>query len=121
MKRNNLTRFLLVALCLLAIRLNAQPANARLFTLIDLNRKGLEKVKQLHEANKENDAVAALLDYYRTRTGIVHPEVNLKSISISKGEQQMADEALEHKFFAHQGYQPSFFYGKDIELALLAG
>ena len=27
----------------------------------------------------------------------------------------MADEALQHTFFAHKGYQPSFNYGEDID------
>ncbi|HET7733899.1 MAG TPA: heparinase II/III family protein, partial [Paludibacter sp.] len=72
---------------MISINLNAQKIDNKVFALVDLNRKGLENVKQLHEANKDNDAVSALLDYYRTRTGIVHPEVNLKSISISKSEQ----------------------------------
>jgi heparan-sulfate lyase len=104
--------FIITGLCVLQI--NAQPLNPEVFTLLDLNRKGLERVKQLHEAGQDKDAAAALLEYYRKRTGIVHPEVNPASVTITKEEQKMADEALEHRFFAHQGYQPSFFYGKDI-------
>lgn len=92
----------------------AGGVNTNVFTLLDLNRKGLEKVKKLQSKGQDEAAAKALLEYYRSRQGIVHPEVNLEKVTISKTEQKWADEALEHKFFAHKGYQPSYFYGKDI-------
>lgn len=92
----------------------ANEINGNVFNLLDLNRKGLEKVKKLHEKGKDQEAAQALLDYYHNRQGVKHPEVNLEKVTINKTEQQWADESLEHKFFAHKGYQPSYFYGEDI-------
>lgn len=106
--------FLLAALTFSTLPGFADATNGNVFTLLDLNRKGLEKVKKLHEKGKDHEAAAALLNYYRNRQGVNHPEVNLEKVNINKTEQKWADEALEHKFFAHKGYQPSYFYGKDI-------
>lgn len=92
----------------------AGKVNPEVFTRLDLNRPGLEKVKKFHAKGQDEAAAKALLQYYRNRQGVKHPEVNLEKVTISKTEQKWADEALEHKFFAHKGYQPSYFYGKDI-------
>ena len=54
------------------------------------------------------------MDYYRNRKGIKTSELDLKNIKITKDEQKWADDALEHTFFSHKGYQPSYNYGKDI-------
>ena len=35
-------------------------------------------------------------------------------MTISKEEQQWADDGLKHTFFVHKGYQPSYNYGEDI-------
>lgn len=88
--------------------------NTKAFTQLDLNRPGLEKVKKLHAKGQYEAAAKELLKYYKTRQGVKHPEVNLEKITINETEQKWADEALEHRFFAHKGYQPSYFYGKDI-------
>ena len=56
----------------------------------------------------------ALLDYYKQRTNVKHPEVDLNKVKISKEEQKWADDGLKHIFFVHKGYQPSYFYGDDI-------
>lgn len=109
-----ITSFLLVAFLFVHVFAKADGINDNVFNLLDLNRKGLEKVKKLHEKGKDEAAVKALLDYYKNRQGIRHPEVNLEKVTINKTEQKWADEALEHKFFAHKGYQPSYFYGEDI-------
>ena len=62
-----------------------------------------------------NGAAEALLTYYRQRTGIVNPMLCLQRLTVSKRERQWADDALEHTFYVHDGYQPSFNYGKDID------
>lgn len=92
----------------------AQELKSEVFSLINLNYPGLEKVKALHAQGKEKEAATALLDYYRARTNVQSPDVDLKDIKISKQEQQWADDAMEHTFFVHKGYQPSYNYGKDI-------
>lgn len=99
-----------------AFALSAQELKPEVFDLLNLDYKGLEQVKALHAHGDDAAAAAALLDYYRGRKGICTPEIrDPKKVKISKEDQKMADEALEHKFFSHKGYQPSFFYGEDID------
>ena len=92
----------------------AQELKSEAFSLLNLDYPGLEKVKALHEQGKEKEAATALLDYYRARSNVKNPDLDLKKITISKQEQQWADDAMEHTFFVHKGYQPSYNYGKDI-------
>jgi heparan-sulfate lyase len=93
----------------------AQELNTTIFSVLNLEFKGLEKVKSLHEAGKEKEAAAELLDYYRNRNGIIVPGVNLNKITISENEQKWADQALEHKLYAHEGYPDLYYYGKEID------
>ena len=104
----------LLAIACFAGRAGAQELKSEAFTLLNLDYPGLEKVKALHQEGKDEDAAKALLAYYRARTNIKTPDINLKHITISKEEQKWADDALQHTFFVHKGYQPSFNYGKDI-------
>lgn len=83
--------------------------------LLDLGRPGLEEVARLHAAGQDSAAAAELLHYYKERTGVTCTGVNLDNIKLSKEHRRWADEALEHKFFVHDGYQPSYFYGDDID------
>ena len=86
------------------------------FGLMNLEYPGLEKVKELHQAGQDADAAQALLDYYRGRKGIVANGLrDIKKVKISDNEKKWADEGLEHTFFVHYGYQPSYNYGKDID------
>ena len=103
--------------CLMAACvLNAQELRPEAFDLLNLDYPGLEEVKALHEDGKDSLAAVSLLDYYRHRTGILTPEIrNVKKVKIDRQQQQWADDALDHRFFAHYGYQPSFDYGDDID------
>jgi len=92
----------------------SQDLNKEVFSLINLNYKGLEKVKKLHEAGNDKGAAEELLSYYRSRNSVVNPDVNLDNITISKEDKKMADDALEHIFFSYVGFKP-FNYGKDID------
>lgn len=105
---------ILFLICMFACSLQAQSINEEAFSLLNLNYPGLEKVKELYEQRKKEAAAQALLKYYRNRTGVVNPAIDLNNITINKREQQWADEALEHTFYVHDGYQPAFNYGKDI-------
>lgn len=99
-----------------AFAVSAQELKPKVFDLLNLDYKGLEQVKALHAQGDDAAAAAALLDYYRGRKDICTPEIrDPKKVKISKEDQKMADEALEHKFFSHKGYQPSYFYGEDID------
>lgn len=104
---------LLVAICF-AGNTTAQELNSEVFSLLNLNYPGLEQVKALHEEGNDADAAKALLEYYRGRTNVKHPEVDLSNVKISNQDQQWADDALKHTFFVHKGYQPSYNYGEDI-------
>lgn len=104
----------LLFICLFACSLQAQTVNKELFSLLNLDFPGLENVKRLYQEGHEKEAAESLLQYYRNRTGIVNPAVNLNHITISEREQKWADDALNHTFYVHDGYQPSFNYGKDI-------
>lgn len=89
--------------------------NQEAFTLLDLDYPGLEEVRKHYVQGDREEAAVALLDYYRHRTGIVNPFVDVEHPSISQREQQWADDALAHTFYVHDGYQPSFNYGEDID------
>ena len=95
--------FLLIALCT-----QAQQLRKEAFDLLNLDYPGLEKEKAACDQQQWDEAAQALLDYYRQRTGIAHPDLDLNNIKISQTEQKWADDALEHTFFVHYGYQPSY-------------
>jgi len=104
---------LLISLSI-SIHLKSQTLDTGVFSLLNPGFKGLEEVSRLHSAVKDKEASEALLKYFKKRTSVINPEVNIERISISKEEQQYADDAMEHKFFSHEGFKPSLFYGKDI-------
>jgi heparan-sulfate lyase len=43
------------------------------------------------------------------------PDFDPDTSNITPTEQKWADDALNHVFFVHSGYQPSYFYGDDID------
>ena len=89
--------------------------NKEVFRLIDLDHPGLVHVKNAYMSGDTVKAAKALLDYYRNRANVKQPEINLDDVTVSDKERQIADEALAHILYAHEGYQPSFYYGKDID------
>ncbi|MES2774082.1 MAG: heparin-sulfate lyase HepC [Bacteroidota bacterium] len=100
---------------------NAQenPLGKESFSAINLSYPGLEKVNQLFNAGKYEDAGKELLMYYRNRKNIRHPEFNVgeetrfRGKDIGNANQEKADNALLHKFQPQKGY--GFYdYGKDI-------
>ena len=114
---NIIKKFLIVAAGLLLAlpAARSQELRPEVFSLLDLDRPGLEKVKAAHEKGDDEGAASALLDYYRARKGICTPDIrDVKKVKINKEQQKWADDALSHTFFVHYGYQPSFNYGEDI-------
>lgn len=73
--------------------------NARLFEVINLDYPGLEKVKSYYEANEYYYAAYELLKYYRNRSDINNPNINLINPSITAFEQNIADQALDSRFY----------------------
>ncbi len=96
-----------------ALALKGADAGAVLDRL-DLSRPGLEKVAEYHKQGNDSLASVALLDYFKNRTGVKSVGVNAQKPRLTKEERRWADEGMEHKFFVHKGYQPSYFYGDDI-------
>lgn len=108
-------RYILAVVFLMSsVCAEAQQLRKEAFDLLNLDYPGLEKVKAACARQQWSEASQALLDYYRHRSGVMHPDIDLKNIKLSKEEQKWADDALEHTFFVHKGYQPSYNYGKDI-------
>ena len=104
----------LILCCLWLSTTQAQTLDRSVFDLLNLDYPGLEKVKSAHSQGDDDRAAAELLAYYRHRTGVSTPDLDTTHLTLSKRERQWADDALEHTFYVHDGYQPSFNYGKDI-------
>ena len=109
--------FTILFAVLVALTASAQAPQLKpeVFDLLNLDHAGLEKVKALHSEGNDAEAAAELLSYFKGRKGVATREIrDLSKVKITKEHQQWADDALEHVFFVHKGYQPSFSYGEDI-------
>ncbi|MBO8448667.1 MAG: heparinase II/III family protein [Bacteroidetes bacterium] len=116
MKKTICTAAAALAAITLSAGLSAQELRTEVFDMLDLDWPGLGQVKSLHSEGRDSLAAAALLDYYRSRKDICTPEIqDVSKVKISKTQQKWADEALDHTFYVHDGYQPSFNYGEDID------
>lgn len=107
-------RYFTAVAILLCILIAKAADRGAVLDFLDMSRPGMDKVSELRAQNNDSLAAEALLDYFRTRNGVKSIGVDASNPHLSDDEQRWADEALEHKFFVHQGYQPSFFYGDDI-------
>ena len=117
-KNDEMKRMIITAALFAAgiVTAGAQTLRPEAFELLDLDYPGLENVRALHNEGEDLQAAYALLDYYRHRTGITTPEIrDISKIKITGQQQKWADDALQHTFFVHKGYQPSFNYGEDID------
>jgi len=103
----------LAALCA-AVSAEAQ-IDTSVFRLLDLSRPGLERVREAHASGDDDAAAAGLLRYFRERRSVADPWVDTVGVVVTDEERRRADEGLEHRFFVHDGYQPSFHYGDDID------
>lgn len=101
--------------CILSIgTIQAQQLlNKEAFSLLNLDYPGLERVKKAYYEDQLELASEELLAYYRQRTGIVNIFLDLEHITVSPKEQKWVDDAMQHTFYVHDGYQP-YNYGKDI-------
>ncbi len=113
--------FILAFILLLVQNIFAQEAkiNQSSFENINLDSKGLEKVKALVVSKKYENAATALLKYYRTRTGVKSLDFNpadkenLARKKVNATTLELANNILLHKFKPHKGYS-TYDYGKDI-------
>ncbi|MDX9747899.1 MAG: heparinase II/III family protein, partial [Paludibacter sp.] len=66
-----------LAISFLLMPVMAQELNTEVFKLLTFDNPGLEQVKAAVSVNDYKKAAEALLKYYRTRSNVQHPEVNL--------------------------------------------
>ena len=109
----SLRRALCAAVGLLA--LGAGAADTNFWARLDLSRPGLRPVAEALAKGDEAAADAALLAYWRGRPDAQKAWAKATSRAPSAFDRRLADDALEHRFYAHEAYQPSYFYGKDID------
>lgn len=76
-----------------------ESIDAKFFSVINLNYPGLEKAKAEYEAENLYGAAAKVLEYFRHRTNVIHPDVSLVAPVIAKGDQRIADQALENRLY----------------------
>lgn len=115
------TTFIFVFILLLAQNTFAQEAKIDKsgFDHINLESKGLEKVKALVASERYDEAAKKLLQYYRHRTNVKHLDFNIEDNAKFAGKKvndntlELANNVLLHKFKPHKGY-PAYDYGKDI-------
>lgn len=75
------------------------------FDIINLNYPGLEKVKDFYELEDYESAKKELLNYFRNRKNIVNPNIDLGNTSISTYNKNIADQALEYRFYIKDKYE----------------
>lgn len=84
----------------------------KVFEVINLDYPGLEKAKTAYEAGDKYTALVKLLNYYRTRVDVVNRNVNLFNPTVTDTERNIADQALEYKFYV-KNYAASSANGID--------
>lgn len=72
--------------------------NLQLFEIINLDYPGLATVKDEYSQKHYAKAAAALLEYFRNRTNVVNPELNLVNDFLYPEQMSIADQAVEHRF-----------------------
>ena len=78
--------------------------NTEVFKLLNLNYPGLDDVRSAYERGHYRIAADALVEYFRARTSVVNPEINLNLTTMTAEEKSIADQALEHRFCVKRGY-----------------
>ncbi|MEX2231104.1 MAG: heparinase II/III family protein, partial [Cyclobacteriaceae bacterium] len=91
-----------------------------LLSRINLNARGLEKVKQ--SIDDPAKAVSELLTYYRSRDFVKHPiDRKTKEAMLGKSAEEndlkVADDAMKHIFIGQSAYPP-YYCGDDIDWGL---
>lgn len=69
------------------------------FDLLNLDYPGLENVKSALEEQDTLSAAKNLLEYWRTRSGLYNPDVDLITTTCTASEKNIADQALEYRFY----------------------
>lgn len=84
-----------------------------LFAHINLDYPGLERVKAQYEQKQYYYAACELLTYYRNRGHVQNPNIDLLTPTISENEQNIADQALERRFYI-RNFKEGVSNGKEV-------
>lgn len=91
--------------------------NPRLFDVVDIYADGMNQVRSLYQEGYVYEAAQALLEYYRTRTSVVNPYVDLSSTSYTSSARNIADQALKengYRFYVKGYREGTTSDGKDL-------
>lgn len=72
--------------------------NTQIFEVLNLDYPGLATVKQEYLKKHYANAAKHLLEYFRKRTNVKNPELNLTSDALVTEQMRIADQAVEHRF-----------------------
>ena len=86
----------------------------RLFEVINLDYPGLEKVKSYYEANEYYYAAHELLKYYRDKSDISNPNINLINPTITTYDKNIADQALDYRFYVRNFKESTDASGNEV-------
>lgn len=81
--------------------------DASVFEVLNLDAPGLSKVKSAYEAGHLYEAAVELRNYWRSRSGVFNPNVDLIAPALTSSQRRIAEQALEHRFYINQNYYES--------------
>lgn len=84
--------------------------DASVFEVLDLDYSGLTKVKRAYDIGDYYMALEELMNYYRSRTHGLNPNVDLSSVAPTANEQRWADYALrenDYRFYVNNYFDPN--------------
>ena len=84
--------------------------DASVFEVLNLDYSGLTKVKRAYDAGDYYMALQELLNYYRSRTHGLNPNVDLSNVTLGTNDQRWADYALrenDYRFYVNNYYDPN--------------
>ena len=99
--------------------LNSLCKSSNIKSVINLDYPGLEKAKEFYNSGKYYYAVNELLEYYRNRTSVINPNIQLMNTPITASELNIADQALENRFYV-RGFAERVEDGKEIYYSFTA-
>lgn len=74
------------------------------FDKLNLDYPGLEKVKACVESGNAYGAAYELREYWKTRSNVSNPAIDLINPTITANQQKIADQALNHQFYINNTY-----------------
>ena len=84
--------------------------DASVFEVLNLDYSGLTKVKRAYDIGDYYMALEELMNYYRSRTHGLNPNVDLSSVTSTANEQRWADYALrenDYRFYVNNYFDPN--------------